>query len=398
MKLQTLKKSGVVGSVGIFVKCGSAYENEREGGLSHFVEHMVFKGTKRRSYFDIAKEIDVLGGIINAFTSKEYTCFYVKVLNDYIEKAWDVLIDIVVNPTINESELEKEKGVIIEEINASNDDPQSAVFDAFFENAVPNSVGKPILGTKEQIASYTREDLLAFMGKFYKPENILIAYVGEGAQLDYQSTIEFSYKDYFINSNILPDYEFKFVPGKNIINRQLEQTNVILGCELFSIYDDRKYASFLANNFFGGNMSSKLFQSIREEKSLCYSIYSSIMFFKKGGIFYISSSTSNAKAQDLVYACVEELDKFKKNGMTKSELSDIKTNFKGQYGLSLESTNSMMIKLGSDFLTYNAYQDPRDIFLKVDKVSLDDIMEVLDLISVDKMHLTCLGNINDISF
>jgi predicted Zn-dependent peptidase len=142
MKLQTLKKSGVVGSVGIFVKCGSAYENEREGGLSHFVEHMVFKGTKRRSYFDIAKEIDVLGGIINAFTSKEYTCFYVKVLNDYIEKAWDVLIDIVVNPTINESELEKEKGVIIEEINASNDDPQSAVFDAFFENAVSTSVSR----------------------------------------------------------------------------------------------------------------------------------------------------------------------------------------------------------------------------------------------------------------
>lgn len=398
MKLQTLKKAGVVGSVGIFVKCGSAYESEKEGGLSHFVEHMVFKGTKTRSYFDIAKEIDVLGGIINAFTSKEYTCFYVKVLNDYIEKAWDVLIDIVVNPTINEGELEKEKGVIIEEINASNDDPQSAVFDAFFESSVPTSAGKPILGTKEQIASYTREDLLAFMGKFYKPENILIAYVGEGAQLEYKSINKFSYEDYFKNSDIPSDYEFKFVPGKNIINRQLEQTNIILGCELFSIYDDRKYASFLVNNFFGGNMSSRLFQAIREEKSLCYSIYSSIMFFKKGGIFYIYSSTSNTKAQDLVDACVNELEKFKKNGMTKRELDDIKTNFKGQYGLSLESTNSMMIKLGSDFLTYNEYQDPRDIFLKIDNVSLDDIMEVLDLIRIDKMHLTCLGNINDISF
>lgn len=398
MKLQTLKKSGVVGSVGIFVKSGSAFENDSECGLSHFVEHMVFKGTKKRSYFDIAKEIDRLGGIINAFTSKEYTCFYVKVLNDYIEKAWDVLLDVVTNPTLDEIELEKEKGVIIEEINSSNDDPQSAVFDAFFEKSMPTSIGKPILGKKDQIASYTRQDLLKFMGKFYKPDNMLISYVGEGAKIDFNHNNEFSYKDYFDSLETACDYEFKFLPGKEIINRQLEQTNVILGCEIFSIYDDRKYASLLANNFFGGNMSSKLFQSVREEKSLCYSIYSSIMFFKKGGVFYISSSTSNTKTQDLVDACIDELNKFKKNGMTKSEIEDIKTNFKGQYGLSLESTNSLMIKLGSDFLTYDAFQDPKDIFSKIDKVSIDDIMEVLDLINLDKMHLTCLGNINDISF
>ncbi len=395
MKLQTIKKSGVVGAVGIFVKSGSAFEDDSMRGLSHFVEHMVFKGTKKRTYYDIAKEIDRLGGIINAFTSKEYTCFYVKVLNDYIEKAWDVLLDIVTNPTLHEAELEKEKGVIIEEINSSYDDPQSAVFDAFFESAIPTNIGKPILGTKEQVASYTREDLLKFMGKFYKPENMLVSYVGEGANLD--SNSEFSYKEYFVDADIV-DYEFKFVPGKNIIQRQLEQTNAILGCELFSIYDDKRYAAYLANNFFGGNMSSRLFQSIREEKSLCYSIYSSIMFFKKGGIFYISSSTSNAKTQDLIDACIEELNKFKKNGMTINELDDVKTNFKGQYGLSLESTNSLMIKLGSDFLTYGAYQEPKDIFRKVDKVSVDDIMEVLDLISVDKMHLTCLGNISDVSF
>ncbi len=398
MKLQTLKKTGVVGSVGIFVKSGSAYENDKERGLSHFVEHMVFKGTKKRSYFDIAKEIDKLGGIINAFTSKEYTCFYVKVLNDYIEKAWDVLVDIVTNPILNETELEKEKKVIIEEINSSNDEPQSAVFDAFFESSIPTSIGKPILGTKEQISSYTRQDLLNFMGKFYKPENMIVAYVGEGAKFELKNREEFYYKDYFDQTSTTSDYEFKFVAGKNIIKRQLEQTNVILGCDLFSIYDDRKYAAFLANNYFGGNMSSRLFQSIREEKSLCYSIYSSIMFFKKGGIFYISSSTSNAKTQELVDACVEELNKFKKNGITKNELEDIKTNFKGQYGLSLENTNSLMIKLGSDYLTYGAYQDPKEIFDKVDKVSLDNIMEVLDLIRIGKMHLTCLGNIDDISF
>jgi len=396
MKLQTIKKSGIVGAVGIFVNVGSAFENDSTRGLSHFVEHMVFKGTKKRTYYDIAKEIDRLGGIINAFTSKEYTCFYVKVLNDYIEKAWDVLIDIVTNPTFNEQELEKEKSVIIEEINSSYDDPQSAVFDTFFENAIPTNIGKPVLGKKEQIASYTKEDLLRFVGKFYKPENMLVSYVGEGASIEL-SNIEFSYKDYFVDTDIC-DYEFKFVPGKDIVHRQLEQTNIVLGCELFDIYNEKKYAAYLANSFFGGNMSSRLFQSIREEKSLCYSIYSSLMFFRKGGIFYISSSTSNAKTQDLVDACIEELNKFKKNGMTINELEDAKTNFKGQYGLSLESTNSLMIKLGSDFLTYGAYQEPKDIFRKVDKVSIDDIMEVLDLISVDKMHLTCLGNISDVSF
>lgn len=399
MNLQKLKKPGVVSSVGIFIKSGSAYENEKEKGLSHFIEHMLFKGTTRRSYLDIAKEIDVLGGIINAFTSKEYTCFYVKVLNEYIEKAWDVLMDLVTNPILPEVELEKEKNVIIEEINMSNDDPQDAVFDAFFENALPTTIGKAILGTKEHIASYTRDDLLSFMGKFYIPENMIVSYVGENSDLKLACGDNFSYQAYFNKENKRSlDYDFKFVNGKTIVNRPLEQTNIIMGCDLFGIYDERKYALTLVNSVLGGNMSSKLFQTIREEKSLCYSIYSDVMFFQKGGVFYISSSTSNNKVQKLIDGLIDELKSFRKNGITKKELEDVKTNFKGKYGLSLESTNRLMIKLGSDYLNYGRYQSPQEIFAKIDSVTLEDCFEVIDLINLDKMHLTCLGNIKDISF
>lgn len=399
MNLQTLKKDSNVSSVGVFVKSGSAYESENQRGLSHFVEHMVFKGTKKRSYQDIASQIDVLGGVINAFTSKEYTCFYVKVLNDYIEKAWDVLIDIVANPILPEEELEKEKGVIIEEINMSNDDPQDAVFDAFFENALPTSIGKPILGTKEHIASYTRQDLLKYMGEFYKPENMVVSFVGkDSSHINLPAISDFYYKNYFSSDSSTDTYDFVFKLGKDIINRQLEQTNVVVGCELFDIYDERRYAATLLNNIFGGNMSSRLFQSIREEKSLCYSIYSNIMFFRKGGVFYISSSTSNNKAQDLVSAIKDELIKLKKDGVTKRELEEIKTNFKGKFALSLESTNSLMIKLGSDYFTYSKYISEGEIFSKVDAVSMDNVMEIIELIDLDRLHLTCLGNIHTLDF
>ncbi|AEA34618.1 M16 family metallopeptidase [Hippea maritima] len=398
MKIKRIKKDTKSASVGIFVPAGSAFESEKERGLAHFIEHMLFKGTKKRTYKDIAADIDKLGGVINAFTSTEYTGFYVKVLKDYIPKAFDVLADIITDSVIDENELEKEKGVIIEEINMTNDNPDDAVYEAFLENAIPTSFGKPILGTKEHIIAYTREDLLKFLGKFYKPEEMIVSAVGGGVdEFDFDVGKEFFFNEYF-QSKPKTELRFEFKSGIDVIERDIAQTNVVMGCELFSVYDDRKYAASLLNSSFGATMSSRLFQSIREEKSLCYSIYSSVKLYSKGGMFLIFAATSNDRVQHLIDGIRLEIEKLKKYGLTKEELENAKTNFNGGYALSLESSYSVMVKQAIDTILYGDYVSEDYIMDKINRVTLEDIQQVIDLIDLNKFHITCLGNIRSINW
>ncbi|WP_025209122.1 M16 family metallopeptidase [Hippea sp. KM1] len=398
MKIKRIKKDTKSASVGIFVPAGSAFENEKERGLAHFIEHMLFKGTKRRSYKEIAADIDKLGGVINAFTSTEYTGFYIKVLKDYIPMAFDVLADIITNSVIDAVELEKEKGVIIEEINMTNDNPDDAVYEAFLENAIPTSFGKPILGTKEHILSYTREDLLRFLGKFYRPEEMIISAVGGDVdRFDFDVGDRFFFDEY-VQPRPEVELRFEFKSGVDVIERDIAQANVVMGCELFSVYDDRKYAASLLNSSFGATMSSRLFQSIREEKSLCYSIYSSVKLYSKGGMFLIFAATSNDRAQHLIDAIRYELEKLKKDGLTKEELENAKTNFNGGYALSLESSYSVMVKQAIDTILYGDYVSEDYIMDRINKVSLDDIQQVIDLIDLNRFHITCLGNVKSINW
>jgi predicted Zn-dependent peptidase len=395
MKIKKLNKDAKSISVGIFVPTGSAFENENERGLAHFIEHMLFKGTKNRGYKEIAEEIDILGGIINAFTSKEYTGFYVKVLKDFIDSGFDVLRDIISNSLIDESELEKEKNVIIEEINMTEDNPDDAVFEAFMENSIEGSFGKPILGTKEHIKSYKREDLLQFMGKYYKPENIIISAVGKIDKVDFSIDNEFIFKNYF-KDNTDNNIGFEFKKGQEIIKRDIQQSNVVLGCNMFNIFDDRKYAAYLLNDIFGGTMSSKLFQTIREEQSLCYHISSSVKLFQKGGLMNVFAGTYKENTQKLLDSIKNELIKLKKSYLTEDELKKAKTHFKGSYMLSLESSYSLMVKQGIDTILYGDYVNENEIIKKVEEVTLDDIVEIVDLMDLDNFHITVLGDVEKI--
>ncbi|WP_035587421.1 M16 family metallopeptidase [Hippea jasoniae] len=396
MKIRKIYRDSRSVSAGIFVPVGSAFEDGFEQGLSHFIEHMLFKGTKKRSYKEIAADIDRLGGVINAFTSTEYTGFYIKVLRDYFYEAFDVLVDIISNSTIPEDELNKEKGVIIEEINMTNDNPDDAVYEAFMENAISGTYGKSILGKKELIEAYTREDLLKFMGKHYKPESMVLSIAG-GLQDDKLHLPEsFFFEKYASESTIEPSFSFK--PGIDVVKRDIFQTNVVLGCSFIDVYDERKYAAYVLNEVFGGTMSSRLFQSIREEKSLCYSIYSTVKFYKKGGLFLINAATSNSNTQKLIDSIKEEILKLKRDLITDRELEDSKTHFIGSYGLSLESTHSVMIKLASDELIYGRYLPEDEIIAKIRALKMDDIAEIIDLIDIDKFHITCLGNIDSVEW
>ncbi len=397
MKIKKLNRDTKSISVGIFIPAGSAFETENERGLAHFIEHMLFKGTTNRTYKQIAEDIDRLGGVINAFTSKEYTCFYIKILKDFIYEGFDVLKDMLQNSTIDEKELEKEKGVIIEEINMTDDNPEEAVFDAFMERAVLSSFGKPILGTKEHIRGYGREDLIKFMGKHYKPEHMIISAVGDVENMDFSIDGDFFFDEYRSEDNHV-SLDFLFKSGIDVIKRDIQQSNIVLGCELFDVYDDRKYAAYLLNDVFGGTMSSRLFQTIREEKSLCYHISSSAKTFQKGGVFSIFAGTYKDNTQKLLDSIKDEIIKLKKNYLTKEELEKAKTYFKGSYMLSLESSYAVMVKQGIDNILYGEYIDEEKFIEKTDNVTLDNIAEVVDLINPDDFHITVLGDIDKIDW
>ncbi len=383
--------------MGVFVPTGSAFEGDNERGLAHFIEHMLFKGTENRNHRQIAEDIDKLGGVINAFTSKEYTCFYIKVLKDFIDDGFDVLKDLIENPLMDENELEKEKSVIIEEINMTEDTPEEAVFDIFMENAIEGSFGKPILGTREHIKAYTRDDLLRFMGKHYRPENIIISCVGYVESLECSLDSNFSYREFFASTG---DYEpgFAFKSGVDVVKRDIQQSNVVLGCELFDIYDERKYAAYLLNDIFGGTMSSRLFQTIRETQSLCYNISSSVRLFQKGGLFTIFAGTFKENTQRLLDSIKNELKRLKEEGVTQDELDRAKTYFKGSYLLSLESPHSIMIKQGIDTIIYGDYVDEHETIKKVESVSLDDIARVAEMLDPEKFHVTVLGDIKRVQW
>lgn len=397
MKIRKINTDSKGISVGIFVPVGSAYEAEDERGLAHFIEHMLFKGTKNRTYKQIAEQVDELGGSINAFTSKEYTGFYINVLRDYILEGFDILSDLVCNPLIDAAELDKEKGVIIEEINMTEDNPDDAVYETFFKNAIDGDFGKPILGTKKHISSYSRDNLLRFMGKYYKPDNFIVVASGNINEVNFNMPDSLSFSDYFAD---VPSRKvnFSFKSGVDVVNRKLNQSNVVMGCELFDVYDSRKYAAYLLSDILGGTMSSRLFQSIREEKSLCYHISSSIKLFKSGGLMNIFAATNNDNAQKLIDAIKDELKLLKKEYITDRELAKAKTHFKGSYILSLESAYAKMLKLGIETILYDEYISVDEIIKRIENVKLDDIIGIIDSFDLNNFHITCLGDIKRVDW
>jgi predicted Zn-dependent peptidase len=384
--------------IGIWVKVGSALENKQEQGLSHFIEHMLFKGTKKRTYRQIAEQMDTLGGVINAFTSREFTCFYVKVWEKYFLEAWNILTDIVTQSVIDKNELEQERKVILEEINMTQDMPDEYVFDVFMENAYKFShLGCSILGTKEKILNYTRENLIRFMQEYYKKENIIITMGGKHRDIPL-SALEGEWL-YNSRENISSeDYQVAFTPGKDLIERKLEQSNIILGWPTCPIGNERKYAVSLFNNIFGGSMSSHLFQHIREEKGLAYSIGSSASFFKKTGLNYIFAGTSKKNTQTLVDEIKREIEKIKENYISSEELHKAKVCSKGKMILGLEDTKNLMLKAGTDLIYFGRYIEPEEVIKKIEDVKMDNIVEIIDDIDMNKMHLTILGDIKDIKW
>lgn len=368
-------------AIGIWVKTGAINESDEISGISHFIEHMMYKGTETRSARDIANDFEKIGGLFNAATGKETTCFYVKTLSSYIYEATDILIDIVTNSKFDQEELDKERQVILEEIKTVNDTPDDIIFDTISElvnNGSP--LRRSILGTPESLAKINRPEIVDYYSKRYSRDNIVIAVTGNFDE----GKIEEIFEEKFLSINEhAPEMTFEIGPyerGFDVDVRDIEQTNICLAVPGISMIDDKYYAFSLMNNIFGASMSSRLFQKIREEKGLAYTVASMNMFYSNSGFFNIFAGVAHDKIEEAIACIKDELKKLVEYGVTDDELAMAKVQMKSLYIFSKENINNRMMALGKNKLLYDRVFTPEEVMKGFDSVTREDILEAASMI------------------
>lgn len=381
-------------SLGIWINAGSRIEDEEISGISHFIEHMLFKGTKNRTSKQIASEIDNLGGQINAFTSKECTCYYVKLLDSHIDIGIDILSDMILNSKFNEDDLDKERSVIIEELKMYEDSPEDLAYDLLTENIYKNDpLGMNIIGTEESLKKLNREKLLDYFNKYYLPNNSVIAISGNFNFNEIINKIEEKFKGWKKKSVNIDIKKAEFKSCFLTKNKDIEQVNLAMSLETVPLENDEEvYALAVINTVFGGSISSRLFQKIREEKGLVYSIYSSQSLYRKCGELGIFASMSNEHLEEVYESIIEEIKIMKKDYLTEQEIKESKEQLKGSYILGLESTSSRMMSIGRSLLLNNKVESTDDILKSIDNVDRETVKKVIDKIfNLNKLGVCIVG-------
>ena len=365
-------------SIGAWMHVGSMMEEPQESGLSHFLEHMVFKGTEKRTARQIAEEMDAVGGQLNAFTGRDCTCFYAKVIDENLELAVDILSDLVIHATMDPTELEKERGVILEEISMDEDSPEDLVHDllqsAQFGDQTP---GQPILGPADQIAAYTREDLLNFRKKHYAPKETVVALAGnyDPEKVQMWVTQYFGGWENEIAPVATPDWHV--LTGVNALReKDTEQMHICLGFPGMAYGTDGVYPLAVANNILGGAMSSRLFQRIREDLGLAYSVYSYPNTYKGVGTFGLYAGVSPKNAELVLKEIRTELKKFVDEGITEKEFRDSVTQLRSGYLMGLESPGARMQGLGRSTLLRGKPLSHEATLAAIEAVTMEKVMEV----------------------
>lgn len=381
-------------SLGVWINAGSRIEDEEISGVSHFIEHMLFKGTRNRTSKQIASEIDNLGGQINAFTSKECTCYYVKLLDSHIDIGIDVLSDMILNSKFNEDDLDKERSVIIEELKMYEDSPEDLAYDLLTENIYKNDpLGMNIIGTEESLKRLNREKLLDYFNKYYVPNNSVIAISGNFNFDEIINKIEEKFKVWKKRDVNVDIKKAEFKSCFLTKNKDIEQVNLAMSLEAVPLENDKEvYALAVINTVFGGSISSRLFQKIREEKGLVYSIYSSQSLYRKCGELGIFASMSNEHLKEVYESIIEEIKTIKKYYLTDQEIKESKEQLKGSYILGLESTSSRMMSIGRSLLLNNKVESTDDILKSIDNVDRETVKIVIDKIfNLDKLGVCIVG-------
>jgi predicted Zn-dependent peptidase len=385
-------------SLGIWIGTGSRDENQHTNGMSHFIEHMMFKGTESLSARQIAELFDGIGGHVNAFTSKEYTCYYAKVLDEHFQLALQTLADMLTNSKLASEELAKERKVIIEEIKMYEDTPDDQIHDLLASTMYPNHrLGYSVLGPEGNLLAFTRDDMVAFLQQHYTPDNMVLAVAGNVKFNDVQAAAE----QYFSG---LQGKRAEFVQNppvfkadKQIRNKSTEQAYICLAAPGFAYDDSRLHALLLLNNIVGGTSSSRMFQEIREERGLAYSVYSFYSAYRDGGNFGVYTGTSPEQAQDVINLIGRILSELSRDGVTAAELQKAKDQVKGSLMLSLESTSSRMSRLGKNELLLGKRVSLDDTINRINEVSLESINDVAKKVCGSSMTMTAIGPFDDLS-
>src|SRR5947209_18813284 len=384
-------------SVGIWVKSGSRHELLESNGISHFVEHMVFKGTKNRSALQIAREVDSIGGNMDAFTAKETVCFNMKCLDSNLPAAVDILGDLVLNPLFTEEDIKKERGVILEEIKMDEDNPDYLVHELFTQNFWKgHPLGLPICGTKETVRKFNQEKLFGYYGERFYPGNLVIAAAGRLKHEEFVSLIRSRFESMQPGSNGFHDNRPQVSSKITLKNKKaLEQVQICMGVESPAIADENRYTGYVLNTLLGGGMSSRLFQRIREEQGLCYAIFSDMNPYKDTGMLAVYAGTSKDSAVKVVKSVVEELKRLQDEPVGEDELKRSKDQLKGQLMLSLESTMSRMSNLARQEMYFERFSTMDETIEKIEEVTSANLSEMsANLFHPDKIGVTILGNLD----
>ncbi len=379
-------------ALGIWVKVGSRDEEFNKSGISHFLEHMFFKGTVKRTAKDIAVEIDSLGGEINAFTSKESTTFYVKILDEYIEKGIELLADIFLHSTFPEEDIEKEKGIVKEEIKLIEDTPDDYIHDLFNQTIWGNKgLGQPVLGRRETVKSFTREDLISHIRKYYGTKDVVISCAGNFEHDTIISILSRSLGSLRRGSEPakgpLPHFESKV----DVFHKELSEAHICLGIEGIPQTSEDRYSLYVLNTIFGAGVSSRLFQEIREKRGLAYSIYSFVSSYYDTGIWGVYAGVSRKRVGEVAGLILKEMNDLKST-LTEVELQRSKNQLKGNIILGLESTSSRMTNIARQEIYHRRYYSPKEIMKEVDSITLGHIQNLAEkLIKQERFSLTVYG-------
>src|SRR5271154_2250754 len=384
-------------AMGVWIRAGSRHELAEVNGISHFVEHMVFKGTKSRSAQIIAREVDAIGGNLDAFTGKETVCFNMKVLDEHVPTALEVLSDLVLNPVFASEEIHRERGVILEEIKMDEDNPDYLVHEIFTQNFwKDHPLGKPILGTKETVKKFERQAVLETYTHRFAPGNIIVAAAGH---LDHDQFVDLVVKHF---EHLKPAKNGFHSPVPKIVPRivlrnkkALEQVQLCIGVPAYPIAHEKRHAGYILNTLLGGGMSSRLFQNIRERQGLAYSIYSDLNPYRDTGCMAVYAGTSLASAAKVVKSVVNEFRALKNKPVPEEELRRSKDQLKGSLMLSLESSTARMSNLARQEMYYDRFYDLDELIEKIEAVTAEDLQALAqEFFKTESIAVTALGNLS----
>jgi predicted Zn-dependent peptidase len=385
-------------SVGIWLRNGSRHEPAELNGISHFIEHMVFKGTRRRSAEDIAREVDSVGGMLDAFTAKEMVCFNTRVLDEHLPRVFDIVADMVLEPKFALEDIDREKSVILEEIGMTQDNPEDLVHELFTQNLwYPHALGKPILGTPETVSGFTREALENWFRRWYAPNNMVVTAAGHLTHGEMVKLVA----ERFAKLGSQPDGARDAVPSAaphvTLRSKQeLEQVHICVGVPALPLPDRRRFAASILNIVLGGGMSSRLFQNIRERQGLAYAIFSELSSYRDAGSLSVYAGTSIENAEKVLQLVLDEFRQLREEPLTAEELRRAKDHLKGATLLSIEGTGQRMSSLARYHLYFDRYFSPQELIALLEEATAADVQELArEFFQSERLSASVVGNLEN---